>query len=317
MDESANLSSFDMKDLKASMVECTKIFSDCTKMNSDNIIIREQIKNLFKLRLRFQDFAENSVDHGIKLSSYIVNFKGVVDLIDDPTIHKEDFIEELKSLEDETKEYKTVSENLFRSIKGFIDQFSASNKYIESYMDGIKKEIGKIEDNLNEIKNSKQRQVKLYEEKKFWEGLFIVATTGLAIAIAPGAGLAIGIANLISTSIKDDHDLNYETLINIANELIESLDESKEEKTELTKDLSALFEGFAKIAVTFVKFQLFWNSQKETLSKILQNLDNVEKINRINTLKVKLIGKQLDQLKSSVFDYNNTVLEIITYDRMI
>ncbi|CAG8590905.1 1282_t:CDS:2 [Racocetra fulgida] len=305
----------DIQSLKASMIKCTETLSDCMKIKTDDIIVKDKMKEIIKVRLEFQDFAEMSVDHCTKLSGYIVDLEGVVDLVNDKTICVEDFIDMIKSLSDETKDYEAISQDLLGQIKSFLDKFFHINADFKSYMNEIKEAIDEMNLELKDAENKKQKLEELYNKfkPKLWERALNIGATALGVAIAPELALAFVITYIISEYCRYDRT----DLLDVAAELVKYQQNSIEKKTGDFNDLQVLTKAIADIALSFTTFKIFWDKQRETLSRILKNLNTASKENRVNKLKVKLIGKQLDKLKSSISDYNYTISKILTHDKMI
>ncbi|CAG8833088.1 7119_t:CDS:2, partial [Racocetra persica] len=134
----------DIQALKASITKCTETFSDCMQIKTNNIIVKDKMKEIIKVRLVFQNFVEKSVDHCTKLSGYIVDLEGVVDLVNDKTICVEDFIDMIKSLSNETKDYETISQDLLGQVKKFLDKFLYIHDDFKSYMNEIKEAIDEM-----------------------------------------------------------------------------------------------------------------------------------------------------------------------------
>ncbi|CAG8686023.1 26811_t:CDS:2 [Dentiscutata erythropus] len=287
-------------------------------MTNDNVI-KDQIEKVTKFRLEFRDFVEKSVEYCTELSGYIRDLKGVVDLVDDKTIHKEDFIEEIKSLSDETKRHEGLSQALFEQIRKILEGFLDVNEDFKPYMNDTKKTNDKLVVELKVAENEKEKEMKLYDKikPKHWERVLKFGLSGLGAAISPQVVMFSTIMFLFEDCYRSVNATKRLNLVNNANESIKNIQESKDENTELIKDLSILIQALAEISVSLSRFKLFWDNQRRTLSRIHKNLDTAGKGNRINTLKIKGIGNHLDKLKSSISDYNYTFLKTLTYDRMI
>ncbi|RIB29787.1 hypothetical protein C2G38_2055821 [Gigaspora rosea] len=132
-------------------------------MKTDDIPIKNHLKEIIKFRLEFLDLAEKSVDHYTKLLGYIANSKAVIALIDDKTIREENIIEELKSLSYETKEYETILQAFSEQILNIIKEFLKINDDLKPHIDNIKlKEAKKKRIDLPSLMKSKSFQILLY-----------------------------------------------------------------------------------------------------------------------------------------------------------
>ncbi|CAG8843883.1 37084_t:CDS:1, partial [Racocetra persica] len=75
-------------------------------------------------------------------------------------------------------------------------------------------------------------------------------------------------------------------LIDVAAELVKYQQSSIKKKKD---DLQVFTKAITDIALSFTAFKIFWDEQRETLSRIFKNLNTASKDNRVNKLKVKLI----------------------------
>ncbi|CAG8461607.1 2386_t:CDS:2 [Cetraspora pellucida] len=308
---------------KTSMTECIRTFSNCTQVETDDLRIKKQlIDKVTNIRLEFRMFAEKSVDYCTKLSSYIVDLKGVIDLVADETIHKEDIIEELKSLSDETKDYDAISQDLFKQLMNIVGEFVDFKGESKPHKDEIEKKIAEIKVELKNAENKKQKGEKLYDKikPKLWMRVLAVGITGCYGAIlGPEIAVICAILYLSADYLDGNNAARQKTIINALVESINDKNNLKEEKTGLIKYLSDLTEAFAEIAISLSKFNIWWNEQRKILPNILNKLDKAEKGNRINTLQVKLISGHLEILKSSISvisDCNYAILEMLMRDRI-
>ncbi|CAG8465782.1 6828_t:CDS:2 [Cetraspora pellucida] len=148
---------------KTSMTECIRVFSDCTQIKTDDLRIKNQlIEKVTNIRLKFRRFAEKSVDYCTKLSGYIVDLKGVIDLVSDEKIHKEDIIEELKSLSDETKDYDAISNDLFKQLMDIDQKLQPSLQFGNNAerQETLIKLLAEYINNKNNLKDEKTGLVK-------------------------------------------------------------------------------------------------------------------------------------------------------------
>ncbi|CAG8452395.1 5021_t:CDS:2 [Scutellospora calospora] len=319
--ESDNLQEI-VQAFKTSMTECIRIFSDCTQIKTDDLRIKNQlIEKVTTIRLEFRRFAEKSVDYCTKLSGYIVDLKGVINLVDDETIHKEDIIEELKSLSDETKDYDAISQDLFKQLMNIVEEFFDFKGESKSHKDEIEKKIAEIKIELKNAENKKQKAKELYDKVKptLWKRVRSVGLTGVSGAILPEIGIIVAFLLLYADYSNRNKAAEQKTLIDALVKFINDKNNLKEEKTGLIKYLLDLTEAFAEIAISLYKFQVWWDKQRMIFPKILNKLDKAEKENRINTLQVKLISGYLEILKSSISaisDCNYAILEMLMRDRI-
>ncbi|CAG8731481.1 26299_t:CDS:2 [Gigaspora margarita] len=147
------------------------------------VILPTRIKNFENCNIIVAgDFHSIAIDKEGNLLAYITDLQVVIDHINDPTIHKEDIIEVIKPLLEEANEYYAISQSLLRQVGEIRDQFFDVKEEFQSYINDIEETIHKIEIELKEAEDKKQKADILYTifKLKLWEGIIVV--TGMALA---------------------------------------------------------------------------------------------------------------------------------------
>ncbi|CAB5358903.1 unnamed protein product [Rhizophagus irregularis] len=265
MTDTSNPTEPDINELQKEIIKFIEYFAQISRIRvEDNKFIQEKIKQISIQRVKFRKFAEESISQGLKMCNHAEDLIVFAECCEDDGISKEDLMESLRLLLNDSKLYKSEATLLKKQIENIKNSLSGIAKETSEYNDKITKERKDLSDDINKAN-------KLTDDAKSsaTRGK-IVAGLGLTVAVvaAPftgGASLvaeaAIGLGGLAffggtATAERSTAVAKTSSVLSIIlNYQLESVRE------EFSQYLGVMHNGLNNIIIIISHCEFYWEKQ--------------------------------------------------------
>ncbi|PKK72284.1 hypothetical protein RhiirC2_743085 [Rhizophagus irregularis] len=280
MTDTSNPTEPDINELQKEIIKFIEYFAQISRIRvEDNKFIQEKIKQISIQRVKFRKFAEESISQGLKMCNHAEDLIVFAECCEDDGISKEDLMESLRLLLNDSKLYKSEATLLKKQIENIKNSLSGIAKETSEYNDKITKERKDLSDDINKAN-------KLTDDAKSsaTRGK-IVAGLGLTVAVvaAPftgGASLvaeaAIGLGGLAffggtATAERSTAVAKTSSVLSIIlNYQLESVRE------EFSQYLGVMHNGLNNIIIIISHCEFYWEKQIGVIEDIIEKLGRGE-----------------------------------------
>ncbi|GBB84755.1 hypothetical protein RclHR1_11320005 [Rhizophagus clarus] len=328
-DTDGNNDTPNMQSLGNAMSKAVKEFAQCSLLENENSFVTQKIREIKEQSVKFQEYANESIDQSDKLSKYAEEVVVFAVACADPSFTKEELIDFLKLTLEEAKKNKAKTEELKANISDIMTKLVNVQNESVQYSNDIQVNARAMNSSVvNELENREFEQKLLRTAYKVGAGAAILGTTASIIAapLTGGASLAIPLiesiveGGLIMAGATGVIAIGSKYAYNNRNNEINALNRQLIiERDELITQICSLNGNLSSIIHESCDILNFWDEQITSLNDLIVKLErfdgnNGERPSRLVTLTIQ---KKWNNVSRECKDYNRTMRAALQVSNMV
>ncbi|CAG8510743.1 6505_t:CDS:2 [Diversispora eburnea] len=289
--------------------------------DKQSVPVTKRIDEINQQRLRFREFAGDSISQSSKLARYAEDVIVFAECCGDNRFSKEDLLELLKFRLDNAKQNKATTEELQLKIKHIIEDLGDINDQLVIYTEDIKKNPRLLDSETKSTLSRKEAtKEKLSDTAKANAAIALGGLICSCIAapfsggtslIAPIAAICVD-AGIFLTTAGSSLAISTKLLANSENSNIASLDRKlRLERDGLIENIRESNNDIQRIRETCRKFSIFWQEQIDSINNLINKLSSLSNLDDGELRNIRMISVGISK------SWKNVSKECKTYNQIM
>ncbi|CAG8454364.1 7694_t:CDS:2 [Dentiscutata heterogama] len=328
-EDNAKSTAPDMLALGEAMTTTIKRFSSCKKIRVKNNEISKMLEEINQQRLKFRDFASDSVKQSSKLARFAEEVVIFAECCNDAEFSKDDLLNMLRLRLSDARKNKENSEILQLKIRHIRDDLTDVTDKLVQYATDIKNCHRIIDSDVGKKLSEKEATQEKYNASSKANIALAILGALTALAASPFTGGTTALA-AVCTSVFDAGIFTAtagtaiaggtKLLAHSEGAAIDSLNKKLlSERDHLTNSIETLNNDLILIIKTCRKFITFWEEQIDAINSIIEKLEPLNNQEALRNVKLIAYGllKTWKNVNSHCKEYNRIMYAELDNDALL